>query len=301
MFEEAPNPVSGIEPPMATLRILLIPLLLAGTIPGRALAIPCGDLQCDSYNGRIAAHEGTSPVFPVVPLPSNITPGSLYYTPQRIIGAMVGSAFAPPNQTQLFIRNSPSDRNNTPTDYATLGDPLGPSPVAVGDQNSPLTLDPSANFGRPPATPAPYQYGLVGIMPGLTPFDQGGTGTLSLLYDAPQYLLGFDVYGVNPYGPLGNPNSFLYVAFFADDGTLIDNITLNLINMGTDNRSYPLYFEMNNGRNSIKGITISSTDRSGVSLMDFVYDPIPEPPLLALLALPLALLLRRQRRLLRSA
>ncbi|WP_295429995.1 hypothetical protein [uncultured Thiodictyon sp.] len=284
---------------MATIRALLLSLFGVCVLPGVGLAIPCGDLSCDSYNGAVVAHVGTSLVHPVVPMP--LPANTNFYTPQRIEGAMVGSAFAPPNQTMVFIRSDPANPDVTPTDYAALGNPLGePIPtgpvIPVGDQNDPFTLDSTANFRRPASHPPEYQYAITGRLPTATTSTQA-VGTLSFLYDVPQYLIGFDVYGVDVFNPTINPNSFFYLSFFAEDGTLIDNLTLDLTRQTlADPGAYPVWFQTTAGTKTIKGITLSSTDRSGLSYADFQYQEVSEPAVIALLATPLLILLPRQRR-----
>lgn len=279
---------------MAITRVLFLVLIGACAISGRALALPCGDFSCDGYNGVVTAHQGSSLIHPVVPL--DLTIGKTYTTPQQIASAWVGSAFTAPNQTQVFLRANPADRLNTPTDYATLGNPLGTPPpvIPVTGQTTPLTLDPVAAILRPPA-PVQYSYGLIGTL------DAGGAvsggGTLSFLYALPQDVIGFDVYGVDTYSDTKNPNSYLYIAFFADDGALIDNLTLNLQQFTGVAQAYSLWFDTAGAAKTIKGITLSTTDRSGVSYADFEYEvQVPAPPVIAMMALPLLLLVGRQRR-----
>lgn len=272
-----------------TRRILSALFILACASDG-VLAYPCGALSCVSQTDAIRGYNTTSGHAPAsMPLGA-----ADFSTPQRIEAATIGTQFARYPATIVY-RN---DWWTAPSNYQTLV-----PPPALGQTGS-LDLDPVADFAvfKPPAL---FDYLLVGYIgpaaqPPVHPF-RANTGALSILYDLAQNEIGIDILGIDQWDVIDNPSSMFYVTFFGEDGAVLDNVSLDVGRgatgdcdfndlFGTPPCARHLMFQTANGAATIKGITISTSDTSGLNYTNLAYRQVAEPPVASVLLLPLMML-----------
>lgn len=251
-----------------------------------------------SLYGRVTAADATGPLYYQTTLTELAPPGlgntAFFNDLQFIRNIALGSIFLP-DQTSLVQRNGSS----SPSDYEV---------VAVGSSGNPLTV------GMNSATD-PYKTN-IGVMnikgiggelagwdsmllgnleadPSTTPprTQDISSAAVSLMYSFDQHAVAFGLTGIDIYNSITNPDSNMFVDFYARDGSLIDRLTM-MFNRKTilDPGTMSLLFRAVPGADLIAGITLTTSDTRGLAYGIFTYDT-PEPPGLTLILPVLAGLL----------
>jgi hypothetical protein len=201
-----------------------------------------------------AEHAAAAPINPIAPasltgtltidfesVAGGATPGTNYDAGLSFFGASFAERFA--GQTLSFS---------------------GDFDILTGPATGPLTLVNGAagrNIGVVSGFPTNVVHGLGNL--GFPNFNAIGEGALSVLYDADQSQVGFDVGGANA----GQGT----VEFYARDGSIIDTIVIASL----ANQTYA--FERDGGLADIAGISLTNFNGGGVNFDNFVMNPIPEP------------------------
>jgi len=200
---------------------------------------------------------------------------------QFIRNIALGSIFLP-DQTSLVHRSG----SNPPSDYEA---------VAVGSSGNPLTL--AMNSA---ADPYKTEIGVMNIkglggalagwdamLIGILKADSSSTpprtldvssAAASLMYSFDQHAVALGLTGIDIYDPITNPDSNMFVDFYARDGALIDRLTV-MFNRKTisERDTMSLVFRTVPGADLIAGITLTNSDTRGLGYGTFTYDT-PEPP-----------------------
>ncbi|WP_295579633.1 hypothetical protein [uncultured Lamprocystis sp.] len=256
-------------------------VLGAGLSPAVVQAI-----QYTSLTGMVIAHDGILNANKKADF-SNLGAGA-FDAIQRIEGAMVGTAF---DASQVIVVERAGGPLSAPSNYATLGTPLT-------SQGDPLQLSQAGSFQvLDVRIPFPqYEYLIGGRLTSGTPPQTAITGTLSLLFDYFQSTLDLVVFGIDVASPTNNPNSRLFVDFFEADGSVLDRLTISLDRATPQDPNFQdFWFETLGGDARIKGITLSSSDTSGVVFGNISFF-VPSPSAIALLTPGILFLAFKRRR-----